>query len=334
MPLPIKPPFPPMEALLVRELPRGATWQYEPKWDGFRCVAFRDGDRIELQSKSGQPLARYFPEIVEALQQLKASSFVIDGELVITLNGEPSFDALLQRIHPAASRIAKLAKETPARLIIFDILVDEQGKQLFKEPLAKRRKRLDSFAKKFFARNKSLELSPQTADAEIAISWLNDPSVRLDGVIAKRLDLPYRSGERDGMQKIKKLRTVDCVVGGFRWASKGKVVGSILLGLYDKEGLLHHVGFSSSFTESEKKDLTKLLKPLIKAPGFTGNRPGGPSRWSTKKTEEWEPLQTKLVAEVRYDHFTGGRFRHGTKFMRWRPEKKPKQCGFEQLGKG
>jgi ATP-dependent DNA ligase len=297
-------------------------------------VAFRDGDRIELQSKSGQPLARYFPEIVEALQQLKASSFVIDGELVITLNGEPSFDALLQRIHPAASRIAKLAKETPARLIIFDILVDEQGKQLFKEPLAKRRKRLDSFAKKFFARNKSLELSPQTADAEIAVSWLNDPSVRLDGVIAKRLDLPYRSGERDGMQKIKKLRTVDCVVGGFRWASKGKVVGSILLGLYDKEGLLHHVGFSSSFTESEKKDLTKLLKPLIKAPGFTGNRPGGPSRWSTKRTEEWEPLQTKLVAEVRYDHFTGGRFRHGTKFLRWRPEKKPKQCGFEQLGKG
>jgi ATP-dependent DNA ligase len=297
-------------------------------------VAFRDGDRVELQSKSGQPLARYFPEIVEALQQLKASSFVIDGELVITLKGEPSFDALLQRIHPAASRIAKLAKETPARLIIIDILVDEQGKQLFKEPLTKRRKRLDSFAKKFFARNKSLELSPQTADAEIAISWLNDPSVRLDGVIAKRLDLPYRSGERDGMQKIKKLRTVDCVVGGFRWASKGKVVGSILLGLYDKEGLLHHVGFSSSFTESEKKDLTKLLKPLIKAPGFTGNRPGGPSRWSTKKTEEWEPLQTKLVAEVRYDHFTGGRFRHGTKFMRWRPEKKPKQCGFEQLGKG
>jgi ATP-dependent DNA ligase len=322
-----------MEALLVKELPRGETWQYEPKWDGFRCLAFRDGDHIELQSKSGQPLARYFPEIVELLLQLKAKTFVIDGELVITIKGEPSFDALLQRIHPAASRIAKLAKETPARLIVFDILVDEQGKQFFHEPLAKRRKKLESFAKKFFARNKSLELSPQTNDAELALSWLDDPSVKLDGVIAKRLDLPYRSGERDGMQKIKKLRTADCVVGGFRWASKGKGVGSLLLGLYDNQGLLHHVGFTSSFTEKEKNELTKLLKPLIKPPGFTGNRPGGPSRWSTKRTEEWEPLQTRLVAEVRYDHFTGGRFRHGTKFLRWRPEKKPKQCGFDQLGK-
>lgn len=333
MSLPINPPYPPMEALLVKELPRGATWQYEPKWDGFRCLAFRDGDHVELQSKSGQPLARYFPEIVETLLQLKANQFVIDGELVITIKGDPSFDALLQRIHPAASRIAKLAKETPARLIVFDILVDEQGKAFYGEPLAKRRKKLDSFAKKFFARNKSLELSPQTADAEIALSWLNDSSVRLDGVIAKRLDLEYRSGERDGMQKIKKLRTADCVIGGFRWAANEKVVGSLLLGLYDEEGLLHHVGFSSSFTAAEKKELTKLLKPLIKPPGFTGNRPGGPSRWSTKKTDEWEPLQTKLVAEVRYDHFTGGRFRHGTKFLRWRPEKKPKQCGFDQLEK-
>ncbi len=322
-----------MEALLVKELPRGATWQYEPKWDGFRCLAFRDGDHVELQSKSGQPLARYFPEIVETLLQLKANEFVIDGELVITIKGDPSFDALLQRIHPAASRIARLAKETPARLIVFDILVDEQRKAFYGEPLTKRRKKLDGFAKKFFVRNKSLELSPQTADAEIALSWLNDPSVRLDGVIAKRLDLAYRSGERDGMQKIKKLRTADCVVGGFRWASNEKVVGSLLLGLYDEEGLLHHVGFSSSFTAAEKKELTKLLKPLIKPPGFTGNRPGGPSRWSTKKTDEWEPLQTKLVAEVRYDHFTGGRFRHGTKFLRWRPEKKPKQCGYDQLGK-
>jgi ATP-dependent DNA ligase len=322
-----------MEALLVSELPRGANWQYEPKWDGFRCLAFRDGDHVELQSKSGQPLARYFPEIVAALLQLKATKFVIDGELVITIKGDPSFDALLQRIHPAASRIAKLAQETPARLMLFDILVDEQGKQLFAEPLTKRRKKLESFAKKYFARNKSLELSPQTGDASIALSWLDDPSVRLDGVIAKRLDLPYRSGERDGMQKVKKLRTVDCVVGGFRWASNEKVVGSLLLGLYDKDGLLHHVGFSSSFTAAEKKELTKLLKPLIKPPGFTGNRPGGPSRWSTNKTDEREPLQTKLVAEVRYDQFTGGRFRHGTRFLRWRPEKKPKQCGFEQLGK-
>lgn len=320
-----------MEALLVSALPHGEQWQYEPKWDGFRCLAFRDGDAIELQSKSGQALGRYFPEIAEALLKLKAKQFVIDGELVITVNGDPSFDALLQRIHPAASRVNKLAQETPARFVVFDLLVNEQGKPIYSEPLAKRRKKLESFAKKYFPKNATIEVSPQTADKQLALSWLKDPSVRLDGVIAKRLDLEYRSGARDGMQKVKNLRTADCVVGGFRWASSGNVVGSLLLGLYDKQGLLHHVGFCSSFTEAEKQDLTKLLKPLIKPPGFTGNKPGGPSRWSTKKTSEWEPLRTKLVGEFRYDHFTGGRFRHGTKFMRWRPEKKPKQCGFEQV---
>jgi len=333
MPLQLKLPLAPMEAQSVAEIPTGPQWQYEPKWDGFRCLAFRDGENVELQSKSGQSLGRYFPEIVEALQKLKATRFVIDGELVITLNGDPSFDALLQRIHPAASRVTKLAKETPARLIVFDLLVNDQGKTIFDEPLVKRRKKLDAFARKYFARNKTIELSPQTSDDAIASSWLEDPSVRLDGVIAKRLDLPYRSGERDGMQKVKRMRTADCVIGGFRYASSGKIVGSLLLGLYDEEGLLHHVGFTSSFNEAEKKELTTLLTPLIQPPGFTGNRPGGPSRWSTKKTDEWQPLKTKLVAEVRYDHFTGGRFRHGTRFLRWRPEKKPKQCGFDQLGK-
>jgi len=336
MVLPIKPGFPPMEALLVNEIPTGDNWQYEPKWDGFRCIAFRDGDTVELQSKSGQSLGRYFPEIVEAVGKVKATQFVIDGELIITLDGEPSFDALLQRIHPAASRVAKLSKETPARLIVFDLLVDEKGKENFAEPLKKRRQKLDAFAKKFFAKNAAtatIELSPKTLDASIALEWLNDPSVRLDGVIAKRLDLPYRSGERDGMQKVKKLRTADCVVGGFRYASKGKVVGSLLLGLYDEEGLLHHVGYTSSFNEAEKKELTKKLEPLIKPPGFTGNKPGGPSRWSTKKTSDWEPLQTKLVVEVLFDHFTGGRFRHGTRLLRWRADKKPKQCDFEQVEK-
>ncbi len=334
MNLPIKPPYLPMEALLVKEIPKGVDWQYEPKWDGFRCLVFRDGRKVELQSKSGQTLGRYFPEIVEAILKLKATQFVIDGELIITIKGEPSFDDLLQRIHPAASRVAKLAVETPARLVVFDLLVDEGGKALFDEPLAKRRKKLEAFAKKYLAKNATIDLSPQTSDVTVARKWLNDPSVRLDGVIAKRLDLPYRSGERDGMQKVKKLRTADCVIGGFRYASSGKIVGSLLLGLYDEEGLLHHVGFTSSFTEAEKKELTKTLEPLIKPPGFTGNKPGGPSRWSTKKTSEWEPLQTKLVAEIRYDHFTGGRFRHGTKFLRWRPDKKLKQCGYDQLGKG
>lgn len=325
-----------MEALLVNEIPTGENWQYEPKWDGFRCLAFRDGDTVELQSKSGQSLGRYFPEIVTAIAKIKATQFVIDGELIITLNGDPSFDALLQRIHPAASRVTKLSKETPARLIVFDLLVDERGRESFAELLKKRRRELESFAKKFFpknAANATLELSPKTLDASIALEWLNDPSVRLDGVIAKRLDLPYRSGERDGMRKVKKIRTADCVVGGFRYASKGKVVGSLLLGLYDESGLLHHVGYTSSFNEAEKKELTRKLEPLIRPPGFTGNKPGGPSRWSTKKTSEWEPLATKLVIEVQFDHFTGGRFRHGTRFLRWRADKKPKQCDFKQVEK-
>ncbi len=331
MTLPIKFGYPPMEALLVNEIPAGDNWQYEPKWDGFRCLAFRDGDKVELQSKSGQSLGRYFPEIVAAVAKLKAARFVIDGELIITLDGEPSFDALLQRIHPAASRVAKLSQETPARFVVFDLLVDEKGKETFKEVLQKRRQALEVFARKFPAKNATVELSPQTRDASIALEWLNDKSVRLDGVVAKRLDMPYRSGERDGMKKVKKLRTADCVVGGFRYASAGKIVGSLLLGLYDDEGLLHHVGFTSSFSEAEKKELTKKLEPLIKPPGFTGNKPGGPSRWSTKKTSEWEPLATKLVIEVQFDHFTGGRFRHGTRFLRWRPDKKPKQCLFGQV---
>jgi len=287
-----------MEALLVKEIPTGKNWQYEPKWDGFRCIAFRDGEAVDLQSKSGQSLSRYFPEIVEAVLNVKASRFVIDGELIITIEGEPSFDDLLQRIHPAESRVAKLARETPARFIVFDLLVEESGKAIHEEPLLKRRQKLERFAKKFLLRNKSIELSPQTLDVATALAWLNDPNVGLDGIIAKRLDLPYRSGERDGMQKVKKLRTADCVIGGFRYASKGKVVGSLLLGLYDDEGLLHHVGFTSSFSDSEKKELTKKLEALIKPPGFTGNKPGGPSRWSTKRTSEWEPLATKLVAEV------------------------------------
>jgi ATP-dependent DNA ligase len=331
MALPIKPPYPPMEALLVSEIPAGDNWEYEPKWDGFRCLAFRDGKKIELQSKSGQALARYFPEIVEALLKLKASKFILDGELVIPVKGGLSFDDLLQRIHPAASRVAKLSQETPAHFIVFDLLVDDTGKSLADLPLVKRREKLEGFAKKYLAKNQSIELSPKTKNITLARKWLSTSGMKLDGVIAKRLDLPYRSGERDGMQKVKRMRTADCVVGGFRYASKGKVVGSLLLGLYDEDGLLHHIGYTSSFNESEKKELTKKLEPLIATPGFTGNKPGGPSRWSTKKTSEWEPLQTKLVVEVQYDHFTGGRFRHGTKFLRWRPDKKPKQCDFEQV---
>jgi len=330
MSLPIKPPFAPMEALLVNEIPTGAEWGYEPKWDGFRCLAFRDVNTLELQSKSGQSLTRYFPEVVRTLLKVKAKRFVLDGELVIPVKGGLSFDDLLQRIHPAASRVEKLARETPARYIVFDLLVNETGKPVFEEPLSKRREKLETFAGKYLALDENIELSKNTGNISQARRWLATSGARLDGIVAKRLDFPYRSGERDGMQKIKRLRTADCVVGGFRYASKGKVVGSLLLGLYDKSNLLHHVGYTSSFNETEKKELTKKLVPLIKLPGFTGNKPGGPSRWSTKKSSEWEPLATKLVVEVQYDHFTGGRFRHGTKFLRWRPDKDPRRCGFDQ----
>jgi ATP-dependent DNA ligase len=320
-----------MDALLVSEIPAGTNWEYEPKWDGFRCLAFRDGKNIELQSKSGQSLGRYFPEIVAALLKLKASKFVLDGELVIPVKGGLSFDDLLQRIHPAASRVTKLSLSTPAQFIVFDLLVDEAGKPIYESPLSKRRQKLESFAKKQLAKNGNIELSPKTNNISVAREWLATTGMKLDGVIAKRLDLPYRSGERDGMQKVKRMRTADCVVGGFRYATKGKVVGSLLLGLYDQAGLLHHIGYTSSFNESEKKELTKKIEPLIAPPGFTGNKPGGPSRWSTKKTSEWEPLKTKLVVEVQYDHFSGGRLRHGTKFLRWRPDKKPKACTIDQV---
>jgi len=322
-----------MEAKLVEKLPAGEVWQYEPKWDGFRCVAFRNGERVDLQSKSGQPLARYFPEIVEALLKLKPKQFVLDGEIVVPIKGRFSFDDLLMRIHPAASRIKKLAAETPAKLIVFDLLVDDRSKRLTDELLANRRKKLDAFAKKYLAKNKSIELSPCTTDLKIAKDWLAGAGVDLDGVIAKRTDMAYQSGNRHGMVKVKRMRTADCVVGGFRYASEGKVMGSLLLGLYDGKGLLHHVGFSSSFKNSEKPALTRKLEKLIKPPGFTGNAPGGPSRWATERTAEWQPLAPKLVCEIQYDHFTGGRFRHGTKFLRWRPDKKPATCKFDQVKK-
>ena len=333
MTLPLKESYPPMEAKSVEQLPSGANWQYEPKWDGFRCLAFRDGDEIALQSKSGQPLARYFPELVNALLNLRAKQFVLDGEIVVPIKGRLSFDDLLMRIHPAASRIKKLAEETPAKLIVFDLLVDERGRSIADTQLLERRQKLDAFARKNLSKNASLELSPQTHDLALAKSWLRGAGGDVDGVIAKRLDLPYQSGNRHGMVKVKRLRTADCVVGGFRYASEGKLVGSMLLGLYDDAGLLHHVGFTSGIKTSEKPALTKKLEKLIKPPGFTGNAPGGPSRWATERSAEWQPLAPKLVVEVQYDHFTGGRFRHGTKFLRWRSDKKPLQCKMAQVSR-
>ncbi len=312
------------------EIPIGDNWQYEPKWDGFRCIAFRDNDDVYLQSKSGQPLARYFPDIAEALKQLPAKRFVIDGELAIPVSGALSFDELQLRLHPAASRVAKLAKAHPAIFIVFDLLSEDRQSHL-KETLRTRRKLLEKFASKNFKTARQIRLSPTTTDLKQARKWFDKVGGDLDGVIAKRVDMPYRSGERDAAFKIKQIRSADCVIGGFRYASGAKIIGSLLLGLYDDEGLLHHVGFTSAFKTEERRALTKKFEALRKPPGFTGNAPGGPSRWSTERSAEWEPVAPKIVVEVAYDHFTGDRFRHGTKILRWRRDKSPKQCTMDQV---
>jgi ATP-dependent DNA ligase len=319
-----------MEALPARELPAGREWQYEPKWDGFRCLAFRSQDRANLMSKSGKPLTRYFPELVEALLALKARQFVLDGEIVIAINGKLSFDDLLLRIHPASSRIQKLSESTPCMYLVFDLLVDEASRSLTAVPLEKRRQKLEAFAGKFLKSNAIIHLSPTTNDLDMARSWFN-AGVGLDGVIAKRRDLPYESGERTGMQKIKSQRTADCVVGGFRYLEKQPFVGSLLLGLYDDAGKLDHVGFTSSIHSSDRLALTRKLKKLIRPPGFTGRAPGGASRWSTRRSNSWEPLAPELVVEVQFDHFSGRRFRHGTKLLRWRPDKAPRSCSMKQV---
>jgi ATP-dependent DNA ligase len=328
--LPIHPPFPPMEARSADEIPTGEHWLYEPKWDGFRCLAFRKGSEVLLQSKSGQPLGRYFPEMVDALRHLPKKEFVLDGEIVIVHGGKLSFDYLLMRIHPAESRIRKLSKETPANYLVFDLLVDAKGRSLIEHPLSERWSSLGKFFED--VRDHSIRRSPSTTDSEEAQRWMTELSGSgFDGVVAKRLDMPYVSGERTGMVKIKNIRTADCVVGGFRYASKGGGIGSLLLGLYDDDGRLNHVGFTSSFNSEMRAKLKPIVEKLKGGSGFTGNAPGGPSRWSTERSGEWEPLKPKLVCEVTYDHFSGGRFRHGTKFLRWRPDKDPNLCTYEQL---
>jgi ATP-dependent DNA ligase len=331
MSLPLHPPFPPMEALSVAEIPSGPEWQYEPKWDGFRCLVFREGDRIELQSKAGQPLTRYFPELVEDIRRVKVEKLVLDSEIVVPVKRTFSFDALLQRIHPAQSRVNKLAHETPALIIAFDLLLDGEGKPLIDLPLSERRRKLDLLAPKYFRGTKRIRLSPATSKLVEAKRWLDRVGTTLDGIIAKRLDLPYRSGDRSGMQKIKNYRSADCVVGGFRYNEGKPVVGSLLLGLYDDKGRLNHVGFTSTIKRAEKPELTRKLENLIAPPGFTSNAPGGPSRWSTTRSGEWQPLKPVLVVEVCFDHFSGERFRHGTKLMRWRPDKSPRQCTLDQV---
>ena len=320
-----------MEARSIDEIPVGDEWQYEPKWDGFRCIAFRDHDEIYLQSKAGQPLARYFPDVVAELLQLGAKRFVLDGELVIPVRGALSFDELQLRLHPAASRVQKLATAHPAMIVVFDLLADESGKSLLSLPLPERRQSLETFAPKYFKASSAVRLSPATTSLTTAKKWFDKVGGDLDGVIAKQIDVAYASGERTAMVKVKQIRTVDCVVGGFRYGTNSGLLGSLLLGLYDNAGLLHHVGFTSAFKVSDRKALTKKFEALKKAPGFTGNAPGGPSRWNTERSGEWEPVDPSVVVEVTYDHFTGERFRHGTKIVRWREDKTPQQCTLDQV---
>ena len=276
-------------------------------------------------------MTRYFPELVAALRALNAHKFVLDGELAVPAGRAFSFDALLQRIYPAASRVRRLAVETPVLFIVFDLLVGADGRALTGKPLSERRRELESFYKEYCRGSPRLRLSPATTRLAGAERWLKRVGATLDGVIAKRRDLPYSSGDRSGMQKIKNYRSADCVVGGFRYNEGSALVGSLLLGLYDDDGLLHHVGFTSTIKREDKPALTKKLEGLIALPGFTGNAPGGPSRWLTERSGEWEPLKTKLVVEVCYNHFSGGRFRHGTRLLRWRPDKAPRQCTLDQV---
>lgn len=320
-----------MEALAARELPPPGCVQYEPKWDGFRCVAFRDGGEVYLQSKAGEALGRYFPEIITALQSLRPAKFVIDGELVVPVEDRLDFEQLQQRIHPAASRVTKLAQEYPATFLIFDLLVDADGSEIWKRPLRERRAALELFAAAFEGQDR-LRLSPATVDPAKMKRWLGVVGGALDGIIAKQLDEAYASGERTAAVKVKRMRTADCVVGGYRKSKDGRSVASLLLGLYDESGGLDYVGFTSGFSAAEKRSLLEHLEGLASDNAFTVRSPGGPSRWNRGKPEsQWYPVSPKLVLEIEFDHVSNGRFRHGTKPLRFRPDKAPNQCTVDQL---
>lgn len=320
----------PMEAKLVSDLPEAEGWQFEPKWDGFRCIGIKQKGGVDLWAKSGKPLGRYFPEVLALLEALPGDRIMLDGELIVAVDDAASFDALQNRLHPAESRVRKLSAETPAILVAFDLLHYED-ESLLDRPLMERRARLEAYCGRLDP-SRALRLSPANSDPEMARHWFEDLSTELDGVIAKRLDQPYVSGER-AMLKIKRIRSADCVVGGFRYGTGSTEVGSLLLGLYDEEGKLDHVGFTSAIASKDKPELTRKLEALKGGTGFTGKAPGGPSRWSTERSSEWVPLKPDLVVEVLYDQITSARFRHGTRLHRWRPDKDPAQCTFDQLAK-
>ena len=337
---PIAPPVEPMLAKIAEEVPDGDGFLYEPKWDGFRAIVFRAGDEVYIQSRDLRPLDRYFPELHEAFLQQLPDRSVIDGEIVIASAHGLDFDALQQRLHPAATRVVKLAKETPASFVAFDALAID-GEDLRAQPQQDRRARLERALARV---EPPLHLTPMTRDRTLALDWLTRfEGAGLDGVIAKPITATYQPGKR-AMIKIKHARTADCVVAGFRWHKSGQgAVGSLLLGLYDDAGALQHVGVTSAFTMARRAELARELEPLRAnalathpwrewAAGAAASRmPGGQSRWSAGKDLSWEPLRIERVCEVKYDHLQGDRFRHATVFLRWRPDKLPSDCRYDQL---
>lgn len=339
MSLAINPPLAPMEARDVDDLPSGATWQYEPKWDGFRCLAFRDGRTVVLQAKSGEPLTRYFPEVVMAIASIAPPSarFLLDGEIVVIGAGRLSYDDLMGRIHPSARKVAQLSAKSPATFLAFDLLA-ENAESLVDLPLADRRRRLERFFKAAGTVS-GVQLCPATTKKTEALSWLKELGpAGVDGVMAKRKDQPYTPGEREAMVKLKLARTADCVVAGVRRSGDGGAPATtLLLGLYDEEGLLHYVGTTAPLPEDARKGIDKLVAPLVEPPGFSGRQPPGRTSGAAAagaggaKARDFEPLRAALVCEVRYDRFVEGRFRSPPDLVRFRPDKKPHQCTFAGL---
>ncbi len=314
-----------MEAELVEELPRGGGWQYEPKWDGFRGVLENEGGELALWSRNGRPLLRYFPELAELGERLPPHS-ALDGEIVIAREGRLDFDAMQLRLHPAESRVRRLAAEIPADFVAFDLLLWE-GEEVWRRPLEERRAELERRAGAF-------HLSPASVDEDTAQEWLNRlESAGLDGVVAKRLSLPYLPGSRDGVVKVKQHKTADCVIVGFRWSEKAEGrISTLLLGLYDEQGKLDFVGHCSGLPAPVRRELEATLPGLVEEGHLSGARvPGGQSRWTQGKELDWIPVRPELVCEVRYDKVQRDRFRHGTRFLRFRPDKEPRQCTWREV---
>ncbi len=336
MALPLAPPLDPMLSKSQPEIPKGDGWIYEPKWDGFRAIVFKDGKDVHIASRDHKPLERYFPELPDALRETLPARCIVDGEVVIAREQGLDFDVLLQRIHPAESRIRKLAAETPASFVAFDILA-LATKDLTATPIEKRREALEKIlgaggTTADLGPGTQVIITPQTDDFDIASDWfVGFEDLGLDGIVAKRAGSPYTPGDRT-MVKVKHLRDADCVVGGYRLSKKGDGVGSLLLGLYSDDGVLHYVGHTSSFKAPERRALLERLRELEGGESFgQGRTPGGPSRWSAGRDTSWVSLDPVLVCEVAYERLQSGRFRHSARFLRWRPDKPPAECTFEQL---